>query len=237
MLFGHNTNIKVGETTFHVQTEDRGVATALIDTTVYHTGRVMHRRTNNYHDLIPLNTDREEALRLRLDEQHRATLEDIRSGALYLAAPPSTVKAPATTEVAVTAAVAVGQAPANGTHSPADGVRVGIDRVALKLELRNPRTWLAGKQARLEIAVTSQSGEPQPGATVTARIEGAATPEEFSSATNSEGNAEIGFVMPKLSGSDAALVVEAVQNHGEAPSPTSGRGKLRFALRTKPRPI
>ena len=54
MLFGHNSNVKVGETTFHVQTEDRGVASGLIDTTVYHAGRVMHRRTNNYHDLIPL---------------------------------------------------------------------------------------------------------------------------------------------------------------------------------------
>ena len=92
MLFGHNSNVKVGDTTFHVQTEDRGVATALIDTTVYHMGRVMHRRTNNYHDLVPLNPDREEALRLRLNEQHRSTLEDIRTGALHLAPPPQGVK-------------------------------------------------------------------------------------------------------------------------------------------------
>src|SRR5271155_5431783 len=92
MLFGHNSNVKVGETTFHVQTEDRGVTPALIDTTVYYMGRVMHRRTNNYHDLVPLDPDREEALRLRLDEQHRAALEDIRSGALYLAAPPAPAK-------------------------------------------------------------------------------------------------------------------------------------------------
>src|SRR5271154_7372660 len=88
MVFGHNSNVKVGGTTFHVQTEDRGGTTALIDTTVYYMGRGMHRRANNYHDLIPLDSDREEALRLRLDEQHRSTLEDIRSGALYLAPPP-----------------------------------------------------------------------------------------------------------------------------------------------------
>src|SRR5271168_5050948 len=92
MLFGHNSNVKVGDTTFHVQTEDRGVTTALIDTTVYYMGRVMHRRTNNYHDLVPLDADREEALRLRLDEQHRSTLEDIRSGVLYLAPPPSSAR-------------------------------------------------------------------------------------------------------------------------------------------------
>jgi hypothetical protein len=232
MLFGHNTNIKVGETTFHVQTEDRGVATALIDTTVYHAGRVMHRRTNNYHDLIPLNTDREEALRLRLDEQHRTTLEDIRSGQLHLAAPPPAAKPSA---AATPAAAAEGTT--NGSHNAAGTANASANTGSLKLELRNARTWLTGKQARLEIAVSNQSGEPQPGATVTARIEGAATPEEFSSATNSEGKADISFAMPKMSGGDAALVVEAVQSHGETPSSESARGKLRFALRTKPRPV
>jgi cytidylate kinase len=67
MVFGHNSNVKVGMHTFHVQTEDRGVNHALIDTTVYYRGRVLHRRTNNYFDLLPMNEDREEALRLRVD--------------------------------------------------------------------------------------------------------------------------------------------------------------------------
>ena len=55
MVFGHNTNIKMGAVTFHVQTEDRGEAHALLDTTVYFHGRVLHRRTNNYYDLMPLD--------------------------------------------------------------------------------------------------------------------------------------------------------------------------------------
>ena len=87
MIFGHNTNVSAGKTKYHVQTEDAGTASALIDTTVYGGGRVLHRRTNNYHDLLPLNPDREAALKLRLDEQHRQVLEEIRTGALYL--PPS----------------------------------------------------------------------------------------------------------------------------------------------------
>ena len=53
MVFGHNTNIKMGAVTFHVQTEDRGEYHGLIDTTVYFQGRVLHRRTNNYFDLLP----------------------------------------------------------------------------------------------------------------------------------------------------------------------------------------
>lgn len=89
MIFGYNTNVTVAGTSYHVQTEDRGVANALIDTTVYCRGRVMHRRTNNYFDLLPLDADREGALKLRLDEQHRGVLEQIRTGVLVLAPPPA----------------------------------------------------------------------------------------------------------------------------------------------------
>ena len=71
---------------FHVQTEDRGAPNALIDTTVHCRGRVLHRRTN-YFDLLPLNADSEQALKLRLDDQHRAVMEEMRSGALQLALP------------------------------------------------------------------------------------------------------------------------------------------------------
>src|SRR6266851_9240284 len=87
MLFGHNSNVKAGDITYHVQTEDRGATNALIDTTVYFRGHVLHRRTNNYFDLLPLNPDRERALKLRVDEQHRSIVEDIRSGKLTLAVP------------------------------------------------------------------------------------------------------------------------------------------------------
>src|SRR3974390_295966 len=87
MVFGHNSNLKLGNVTFHVQTEDRGASHALLDTTVYYHGRVLHRRTNNYFDLLPLNEDREQALKLRLEEQHRMVMEEIRSGALELPVP------------------------------------------------------------------------------------------------------------------------------------------------------
>src|SRR6266705_2215017 len=87
MLVGHNTNVTAGNTTFHVQTEDGGTARALIETTVHFRGRVLHRRTYNYFDLLPLDPARERALKLRLDEQHRAVIAEIRSGALNLALP------------------------------------------------------------------------------------------------------------------------------------------------------
>ena len=87
MLFGHNTNVSVGESVFHVQTEDRGLSQALIDTTVYYRGRVLHRRTNNYLDLLPLDPQKEISLKRRVDGQHRSVEEDLRSGVLKLTLP------------------------------------------------------------------------------------------------------------------------------------------------------
>src|SRR5262249_190597 len=86
MLFGHNTNVSVGESVFHVQTEDRGEEQALIDTTVYFLGRVLPRRTNNYQDLLPLDSQKEVVLKQRVDDQHRNVEDDIRSGVLALPA-------------------------------------------------------------------------------------------------------------------------------------------------------
>jgi hypothetical protein len=87
MLFGHNTNVSVGDSLFHVQTEDRGVSQALIDTTVYFRGRVLHRRTNNYLDLLPLDSRKEAILKQRVNDQHRSVEEDLRSGVLKLTMP------------------------------------------------------------------------------------------------------------------------------------------------------
>ena len=82
MLFGHNSNVKVGEMLYHVQTEDRGTSHAVIDTMVYHSGRVLHRRANSYTDLLPLDGAREQALKERVSIQHQAVLDELRSGVL-----------------------------------------------------------------------------------------------------------------------------------------------------------
>jgi hypothetical protein len=205
MLFGHNSNVTAGQTTYHVQTEDRGVTNALIDTTVYFRGRVLHRRTNNYFDLLPLNPGHEQALKVRLDEQHRAVVEEIRTGALHLALPQDEkLSAPAA-------------APDDAASAP------GV----LALELINAKTWLSGKRALLQIAVRNRSNHAVEGAKVTARVDGAAEVSEFSAETGPFGNAQFEFDMPRLAGAEPALVIEAL--HGNA------RGNLRFQLRTKPR--
>jgi hypothetical protein len=198
MLFGHNTNVKVGEITYHVQTEDRGVTNALIDTTVYFHGRVLHRRTNNYFDLLPLNAKSEQSLKQRLDDQHASVVDELRTGALHLPLPQET-KSP-------TAAVPK----------------------VLTLVLINSKTWLTGKRATLDVSVQNrESGEAVNHARIVARVEGAADSKEFKTETGIDGRAQLEFDMPRISGAEPALVIDAFA--GDA------KGHLRFQLRARPK--
>jgi len=204
MLFGHNSNVKADGTTYHVQTEDRGAAHALIDTIVYFSGRVLHRRTNNYFDLLPLNTESEKALKRRIDEQHHTVVEGIRTGTLRLALPHE-----------------------EKSGSPTLAAPHASSPQVLHLELVNAKTWLSGKRALLKVAVRNGAHLAVGGATVRARVEGAAEAAEFSVQTGDFGQAEFEFDMPRLAGADSALVIEAL--HGNS------KGVLRFQLRGKPR--
>ena len=206
MAFGHNTNVTHNEMGYHVQTEDRGPTHPFIDTTVYCHGRVMHRRTNSYYDLLPLAPEQEVVLRQRVDAQHRAVVEEIRTGALKLTPPldpPTPVKVKAPIE---------------------DEQRAW----ELLVDLLNPRNWLTGHRAHLQLAVHVKGMEAAvAGARVTARIDGAAAPADFTAVSGADGKATLEFDMPRLSGGDVALVIQAAYGAATA--------QLRFQLRAKPK--
>ena len=82
MSSGFNTDVRVGEQVFHVQTEDRGPSHPVIDTAVYENGRVLHRRSSNYADFAAAPDFSADALRRRVEDQHRAVMEELRAGAL-----------------------------------------------------------------------------------------------------------------------------------------------------------
>jgi hypothetical protein len=209
MVFGHNTNVTMGTIVYHVQTEDRGASHALIDTTVYYHGRVLHRRTNSYFDLLPLDTDREQALKLRLDEQHRTVLEEMRAGAIQLSIPH--LEGPASDAAAI---------------SPEPPAMAEVRR-KLSVELRNAKSWLMGRRASLQISVNEENGQPAAGAKVEAQIEGSAEPRVYEAETGAAGLAQMEFEMPRIGSGEATLAIRAVKQDGE--------GHLRFALRAKPK--
>jgi len=191
MVFGHNTNLKLGSVTLHIQTEDRGEAHAVIDTTVYYRGRVLHRRTNGYADLLPLDADREEALRLRLDDQHHTVIEEIRSGALQLAIPQ---EAP----VAQAASAAVPAEPKN-----------------FYLELTNAKSWLSGKRAKLLVLVREQDGPLVSGAQVKVEFEGSEGGVEHHGQTDAQGQVLLEFDLPRITSPEAAMLISAERQDGK----------------------
>jgi hypothetical protein len=212
MVFGHNSNVKIGDTLYHVQTEDRGASHAVIDTMVYHSGRVLHRRANSYADLLPLDAAREQALKERVSTQHHAVLDELRTGALQFAHQAAPLAKPS----------------ADGKPKPSAAASADGASDSLALELLNAKNWLSGKRATLQVQLFhKQSGAAVSGARVAARIEGAAEPSQFSTATGLDGKAQLAFDMPRLAGAECALVIEA--NHGK------GQASLRFQLRAKPK--
>jgi hypothetical protein len=78
MSSGYNTDVRVGDQVFHVQTEDRGPSHPVIDTAIYLEGRVVHRYSTSYEHL-QFSYD---ALHKRVAEQHRYVMDRLRAGAL-----------------------------------------------------------------------------------------------------------------------------------------------------------
>lgn len=191
MQFGHNSNLKVGTSACHIQTEDRGEKHPVIDTTVYSQGRVLYRRTSDYSDLLPLDADRERTLKQRLDQQHLTVMEELRAGKLQIDEPAKQIP------------------------------------TVLVLELTNAGSWLSGRHAILEVAVRNAQGAKIAGAKITARIDGAAAPEEFCTQSDAAGRGHIEFDVPKITGAEPALVLNAMLG--------AAKGTLRFALKARPR--
>ncbi|HEV2617445.1 MAG TPA: hypothetical protein VGU63_12645, partial [Candidatus Acidoferrales bacterium] len=103
MSSGFNSDVNVGADVCHVQTEDHGQPECLIETLVYHRGRIFHRRTSNYSRLVVAPGISEEALRERVEAQHRAVMDAVRDGA-----------------------IAIPPAVEGGARAPSDGIQVRL---------------------------------------------------------------------------------------------------------------
>jgi hypothetical protein len=82
MSSGFNTDVRIGDRVFHVQTEDRGPGHPIIDTAIYQDGRVLHRRSLNYAQFSASSDFSATTLAYRVEDHHRGVIEDLRSGVL-----------------------------------------------------------------------------------------------------------------------------------------------------------
>jgi len=184
MSSGFNTDVRVGEKIFHIQTEDRGPSHPVIDTAVYQNGRVLHRRSSNYREFAASAEFSPEGVRQRVEEQHRAVIQEIRSGTLGGVTPQEPEK-----------------------PKPEDPKPLGG---GIQVQLLNPQSWLSGGKVSLDLEILRRADrQPWPGASIEAAIEGSASSGRHTGRSDEQGRARIQFALPPLGKGDLTLVILA----------------------------
>jgi hypothetical protein len=185
MNFGFNSNVRVVDSLYHVQTEDRGPSHPYLDTVVYEAGRVVYKRSTSYQDFA--NAAEAGSLPQQLHEwlsrQHHEVIAGLESGTLSLS-PLLKVQDQAN--------------PAASTEE-------------LDVRLMNPKAWLASGHATLELEFRQRStGEQIGGADVEAFLE--QEKERIPCKrmrADAAGRATIKFLMPATASDGASLVIRA----------------------------
>jgi hypothetical protein len=208
---GFNSDVHVGEQVFHVQTEDRGPARPILDTVVYQNGMVLCRRASNYEAFAASAEFTPEALRQKVEAQHREVIEGLRSGALVAEIVAAREKAQEKAQEKAKQ-VAQDQTTAN----------------AIQIQLLNPDSWLTAGTVSLDVAILSRANQqPKVGVQVEAMIEGALQAARHAGTSDDQGRVQIQFPMPQLGAGDLALVIHAKTD--------TAKDEIRFAMRSRPK--
>ena len=176
---GFNTNVRVGDRVFHVQTEDRGPSPAVIDTIVYMGGRILHRQSYSYQELAAAPGFTEEMLRERVEEHHREVIESLRSGSLSF-------------DSALFD---------SGSATLGAGIEIRIRQFL-------PRDQDGQAVLRVEVLSRGKT-EPVSGASIDITMDGAEPSILLQGTSDANGQCELRFAMPSLPADGAVLSVRA----------------------------
>jgi hypothetical protein len=144
VIFGFNTDVRVGKQVYHVQTEDRGPTNPVIDTTIYTGGRVVHKRANSYREFLESAEFNEAALRERLELQHRGIIEELRRGDLQFSVPDAQPAVPRTEGIIVQ------------LLNPASWLSKGTATLKVGVRTKGEEQPVAG--AHVQVSVTAADG-------------------------------------------------------------------------------
>lgn len=250
MIFGFNTEVRIANNVFHVQTEDHGAQKHLIETTVYMGGRLVHRRKVSYEELLESPNFSETEVRFRLEDQHRAVIEELRSGALTFEPPPKPAPKPAVTQASAAkpappaatrpaavkppaAPTVISQRPspakpavvppAPAPPSPLPTAAPAQPSPAPAAQLLNPASWYAAGTATLKIDVKSKSSnEPLADAMLLVLIQSPTGPITFAAKSDARGRVELVFPLPKMGPNGADVIIR---------TPDNAEDEIRYSLK------
>ena len=81
MLSGINIDIEYEGTIYHVQTEDSGLSSPVVVTTVFKNGAILKTRKTSYAEIVK-SKELKAVLKEMMTLQHKETIEDLKSGKL-----------------------------------------------------------------------------------------------------------------------------------------------------------
>lgn len=207
MIFGFNTEIKIGNSVYHVQTEEYN-SRHTIETTVYMGGRLVHRRKSSYEELLASPNFSDAALRQCVEEQHKGIIDELRGGTLNSDGKGVTSSKPILVPAKpMQQAAAAGSAPAAApAPSPAASSKEEMGRA----QVLSPAAWYAAGTATLKIDVKSQAtNQPLADAMLLVLIQSPQGPITFAAKSDNRGRVELVFPMPRMGPSGAEITIKA----------------------------
>jgi ribosomal protein L12E/L44/L45/RPP1/RPP2 len=203
MIFGFNTDIRVDDTVYHVQSEAR-TAEKLLQTQVFVKGYCIGKRAISYAD-DEANGQTEDARHELLRSQHRTVVQAVREGHLDSVIQPGASKAAAASSSTTPAA----SAPAPEPESEPEPAKAATLELKFLSSIRPTAEKLL---VRFSVELDDSAAE---GATVVAQIlADPKVPETFSGSsaaegkTNRGGMVELSLPLPPNPQGEASLVVK-----------------------------
>ncbi len=230
MITGFNTDIEHRSVVYHVQTEDKGLATPFILSLVYVGGAILASKRTPYHDLLASGFDAD-ALAERLQRQHTLICAAINAGRIddlkRMAQREGDERAPPPAAPTITTPPAdhlKASAEKEAVESDADlsggVVRPEPTRVTLHLSLLEEKELYAGEVVTLRIRVSRGADEHRvavANAAVTVKVLGSEfRPLILTTKSDEDGVATVHAWLPRFTTGRAAVLIRAVANGYEA---------------------
>ena len=226
MISGFNTDVRHGDTTFHVQTEDKGTSNPFVESLVYVGGQVLAKKRSSYAELLSDGKGAKEIGEL-METQHRAVIAAIRHGkfdakveSLLAGKPPSkSIPAVSPAEVEILSATKVSETERTLDQVILDYLTSEAEQEQLRLVVDGDPELSAGLPSKVALrATSSKSGDPVGGAQVDVKLISTVAEARTlaSGETDGRGGVELAFLIPELGEGAAALIFTAESAIGTA---------------------
>lgn len=226
MITGYNTDVSHHDLVMHVQTEDKGLEAAIIESLVYVGGQIVGKRQSGYREVVESGGSKAAIIEV-MDRQHRLMIAEIRNGHYDeqlrdLGLITALAESGPVLILDDSAPVATGSSASEG-HTLDEIILDYLDSKAeqehLILMMEVDQEFALGKPASLEFRTkASVSGDPVPGTRISVKmISTVAAPSTLASGeTDRVGELRLVLDVPDLQRGSSALIVTASSSIGTA---------------------